>query len=516
MVSSAGQIRDPDVVVRLTADGNWLVALTFLQEVDGVWTALQTVYRLSFKIPNQPRLLPVIDFASPNIKYPQLVSKWGKQCLSPNVDIGQEGTAVFVFEAQNQIFARVRELKTLADAVPAFLSLGYATHPVAITDPAQCFQNESSFQVSQPDVAVGEPTVSSFAPMAHIVYVRRSNDLALGGYHERVIVSSETITQLQQPSVTATCSDQVAIYSYWADPDNLGLVSSIKKPRIASTYDPQQPWRSVNGYLVAMQERRDPTTNGNSETEIMTYANVGNNAYTIKRITTRGFPGTSVCLNSEPAITMWGERGVVDWTYANSHLTCFPNYVQQAEVIGQATEVDGSVTPLNSPQFPRVNDNEVDSQHTPSVSGGHSSGTEKTAPNMLHVWVDDRDHTIRWREAESGAPSYRPAGGDAPTSYVAGAALSVVPSPADAGAAVRLVLGSDEQVINLAVIDVVTGKPVLTPPSWAGDLPTAESDGVTWVPLATLLPASALPGLYVVRLQTTRTTHNVRFQLQTN
>ena len=510
VVGTVGEIRDPDVAVRASEDG-WLIALTFLQRIDGQLVALHTIYRLRFK--PMPVFAPVTDPAAPATRYPQLVGLY-KACTSPNVDIGQAGTAVFVFESTNQIYARVRPLVTLADALPTYVP--HPVHPVDIGAPGTCFADETQVLVSEPDVAVGEPTgAGTVAPKAHIVYVRRSNDTQFGGGFDRVIVSSEDLTQLTQPTTTATCADQVPVYTAWNDPDNLGFKPKVYSPRIAPIYDLQQPAFSVGGYMVAMRQVWTSFFTTNQRTTILSYSNTGSNTG-LHEVTGRGPLTVDQCRNTQPAVATYDQNGCVDWTHRNTSLsTCFATGVTGEEVIGQPVELDGTIPLANPNAFPRLNDNEPADQNTPSASGGHSSATTKSDVNILHVWVDERDRTIRWREAASGAQAYRQGRGGEPAAAEVPTTAYVVPNPADAGSAVRLHLSANEELVSLVVVDVLSGYAAQPMPAErVRAVSLATEAGEVDVPLQALLPADARPGLYAVRVQTTRGSHTTRFSLR--
>ena len=495
----------------------WYVTVTFLQEINGVPTALYSVYAYDSGV---NRLTLVGAPAAPRVRYPQLVCELGMPCETPNVDQGTRGNLVFVFGSKGSIYARARSLSPVGAPQPT--TTPFPLHQVNPGVPTLCFSGEEKFYCLQPDVSIWEAPASQGIETVHYTYVQKSKNPTLGGNYQRVLVQTENLaTAAQGPGGNVSCADVKTVYLYYVDPDDTSAGGIVSYPRITSVCG-TAPATDRRDFVVTVSDHRTPPA-GNDSWYVITAARQNGILQSPIGVNIRGAAGqywTGFCYNVQPVVAMWMDianpvngaaYAVCDWAYKSSHLQCINGNVQGYEVLGQALKLDGSVYPsVASNGIAQVNQTVSGNQRTPSVAGGHGSAQDALIPNILHVWFDESDGTIRYKDAAPDAQNFRPA-----HSSISVGSGSIAPNPADATSVLTLTVADDERVTDLILVESTTGQPLALGHPLLNDRLNQETSGsLTWPLGEWLKRANAHPGLYAVRVQTTHGERSVRFSYQ--
>lgn len=529
VVSSASLLaRDPDIVVWENSQHGWFITLTFLQEVNGRDQVLQSIYTYE---PGSNQVKLVKDPSSPAAHYPQLVSSMtgNTKCATPNVDVGRDGSLVFVYEdeSEGEIFARLRTISTLSDAYPtaAQPSIVQISHP----NPAACYSDEENFSNIHPDVAVWEDSRSGLrdAATVHISFIQQSYPAyASPPFNRRVLVMSTEVSNLALTGWQPTCQLYTLAHAPYINSDDNSERIFPTYPRIAPVYNSIDPaayaredwamvWgsRVVDGPLVT------------HEITTATYrASLGSIANGDINFNKRN---TTPCLHTEPAIGHYFDdqyvcNGTVDgtavctWTYSGGCMTGTTR--SGSEIIGQPIRMDANdfcFQPKH--EYMQVNQEYAQNQYAPSVSGGHGSADPQTSLNqILFVWVtDDNNGMIQYKEA-APFPSNNPLINYRITASTPSVpTIAVVPNPANGASVLQLMLSPGETLESLRVIDVLLNQPTVQWDTKA--LQTfSEETKTTDVSLRLdhILKPGQQPGLFVARIQTSQGVRTVRFSYQ--
>ena len=421
-VNSATQLADdPDIVVwqkRVPKPTHlhghsWFVTVTFLQEINGVPTALYSIYSFN---PQAKTLKRVFDPYNLSVQYPQLVSELNMPCATPNVDQGQYGNAVFVFESKGTVYARARILFPSGDVRPT--EPAQPLHQVTPVNPRPCWgSDETEHQFTHPDVSVWESTdPASTTSMVHYTYILTTKPdpavIISDQVLQRVLVQSEYIgTAINWPGGNVACSDIRQAYLRIHSPSD-GVTAQVTYPRITSMYGADLTTDPYD-YAIVFRERQ--VTTGNPvgvEENIYSYARQGNVTPTgLNHINYRtGGRNTILCRNEEPVVAMWRDpinsvstdpHIICDWTYANRSGTPCAQHgsgtpgMNGYEILSQRLTSDGVVYPSATTNLIlQVNKDVQGIQRAPSVAGGHGSfsyanaNSNSTTPNILHIWYN--------------------------------------------------------------------------------------------------------------------------------
>lgn len=524
MVTSASlTAQDPDVVVWKDLDEKWFVAVTFLQTINGKSQALQSLYSYE---PGSNNLTMIADPLTPGVHYPQLVSTLlggNQQCATPNVDVGRNGTLVYVFEDQGVIYARTRSVTNWASAYPT------ATQPgIVQASPSNltvCYPDqETDFYCQHPDVAVWEDNSQGLSPVVHIVYIQKST-YSVNDYFQRPLVMSTEVSQLAIPGWQASCGEVQSATT--RDPGYANMSDNIEDderpvyPRITSIYGDDAVLDRYD-WMAVWQSTFYPSSSS-PQYLINTAAMMGNILQpSPSLLDVSNHHDISQCPNTEPVVAHYfvpnvscgGLKGkaVCAWTYGSNGAACFISpytaTLENTEIFARPLDADGQFTCLTNDYW-QLNKEYKEAQYAPSVSGGHGTAINSLGKNMFFVWVSDQDDDkIMYKDfAANPNPSYRPVA-TTPTQVV-----MVVPNPADQTSSIQLDLAPGEHVEDICVTDALTGTatghlPVVWHPETAALLEP------TTMPISQLLPTTARAGLYMLRVQTSSGVRTVRFSYQ--
>ena len=388
-----------------------------------------------------------------NVVTPPTQISGNGDCASPNIAVDLiSGNAVMVFQEGSSVYAQALDVPSAS------------LYPIS-----EVATNGPRFSYSQPDVAVYEDPNGGQPIIVSVTFITRSNfpsSLSVG------------LTQNDIASVQAggpVFPTPAVIYG------SFPASSVLETPRIAA------PLLSVSSDdCMTVVHHND----GSSDRIVaIPYgsSNPSSSPQTVNSLT------VSKPHNTRPVVTYLGDGALVAWQFpANIGVDIVATWVS---LTGQPV-VNGS-----SPGTLLVaNQQTSGNQQIPSLASNNAN------TRLLAIWQDEDMGDIAYKTAGWFSAQLRPANPvSTPNTYLAVEAekqLSVYPNPATASSHVALKLEANEVVQSLQVLEVRTGKIV-------ADLTQAELRG-EFGPTLPNLPE----GMYVLRLQTNKTSRVARFSYQ--
>lgn len=533
VVSAGREIRDPDIVTWYNpVIRRWYIVLTFEQDLDGYPQVLYSIYQFNPKpVPGHGPLTLVSDPANPDFHYPQLVSyrlnnREPADFQYPNVDIGQGGYVAFTYSNGEHIFGRIRDLSGIGNAYP-LPSGPFVLNKVSAPDQAVCFPDDSRFRNYHPDVSVYQEA-SATQPsdvLIRFCWVQRTFSILTSDDVFRVVMTAHLASDLQA-YVVPNCSQDVSyiVPLNFLPSGNAGHEDQgwhVNRPRITSVYTPTS---NKNDFLVIVPEELGALgfPVGGAGAKIRLFARQSsvsstvtdrylNHGTTIDKISQCGNFRPVVTASADPFLRAAFNSAVADWEYNawvyGNYYGCLTNgdgssppILANQEIIARNTALNGA--PMHPGEFYQVADDIPGYHRVPSVAGGRS--TSQVIKNVLHVWVDDRESSIWYQEAEA-----TPAGSNGLRSaQQLGPWLHVVPNPANSESLLMPDLQAGERIMELSLVEMYSGRVVAY---------RALQEEITnaGLPLSMLIdPHGVKSGLYCVKVITNQRAGVVKLDYQ--